>query len=114
MGGGVIIPKDGPTGGYGGSLTLSVFMSCLVAASGGLIFGYDIGISAVPEALLAAHPGADGGGAGENEYCVYDSQTLTAFTSSLYVAGLVVSLVASRVTRAMGSWVVPSSSLAPP
>ena len=33
-----------------------------------------------------------------NEYCLYDSQTLTAFTSSLYVAGL----VASRVTGAMG------------
>lgn len=37
-----------------------------------------------------------------NEYCLYDSQTLTAFTSSLYVAGLLASLVASRVTRAMG------------
>ena len=37
-----------------------------------------------------------------NEYCLYDSQTLTAFTSSLYVAGLVASLVASRVTGAMG------------
>ena len=37
-----------------------------------------------------------------NEYCLYDSQTLTAFTSSLYVAGLFSSLVASRVTRAMG------------
>lgn len=37
-----------------------------------------------------------------NEYRVYDSQTLTAFTSSLYIAGLVASLVASRVTKAMG------------
>jgi MFS transporter, SP family, sugar:H+ symporter len=45
MAGGVIVPSDGPAGGYGGGMTLSVFMSCLVAASGGLIFGYDIGIS---------------------------------------------------------------------
>jgi MFS family permease len=37
-----------------------------------------------------------------DEYCLYDSQALTAFTSSLYVAGLFASLVASRVTRAMG------------
>jgi MFS family permease len=37
-----------------------------------------------------------------NEYCIYDSQALTAFTSSLYVAGLVSSLVAARVTRVMG------------
>uniref|UniRef100_A0A453J5W8 Uncharacterized protein n=1 Tax=Aegilops tauschii subsp. strangulata TaxID=200361 RepID=A0A453J5W8_AEGTS len=30
---------------YGGELTFNVVMTCLVAASGGLIFGYDIGIS---------------------------------------------------------------------
>ncbi|CAN6269968.1 unnamed protein product [Urochloa humidicola] len=108
MAGGAIVPSDGPATDYGGSLTLSVFMSCLVAASGGLIFGYDIGISGgvsemepflkrfFPHVLkrMAAAKG--------NEYCLYDSQTLTAFTSSLYVAGLVASLVASRVTRAMG------------
>ena len=29
----------------GGELTFSVLITCLVAASGGLIFGYDIGIS---------------------------------------------------------------------
>jgi len=45
MAGGVIVPSDGPAADYGGGLTLSVFMTCLVAASGGLIFGYDIGIS---------------------------------------------------------------------
>ena len=37
-----------------------------------------------------------------NMYCVYDSQVLTLFTSSLYLAGLVSSLVASRVTAALG------------
>jgi MFS family permease len=37
-----------------------------------------------------------------NEYCIYDSQALAAFTSSLYVAGLVASLVASRVSKALG------------
>ncbi|TVU14353.1 hypothetical protein EJB05_37816, partial [Eragrostis curvula] len=37
-----------------------------------------------------------------NEYCIYDSQALAAFTSSLYVAAAVASLVASRVTRALG------------
>jgi hypothetical protein len=51
MAGGVIVPSDGPAADHGGSLTLSVFMTCLVAASGGLIFGYDIGISGLP--LLA-------------------------------------------------------------
>lgn len=28
-----------------GKMTLFVFLTCLVASSGGLIFGYDIGIS---------------------------------------------------------------------
>lgn len=37
-----------------------------------------------------------------NIYCVYDSHVLTAFTSSLYIAGLAASLVASRLTRAVG------------
>ena len=37
-----------------------------------------------------------------NMYCVYDSQVLTSFTSSLYLAGLVSSLLASRVTTALG------------
>lgn len=30
---------------YPGNLTLNVFITCMVAACGGLIFGYDIGIS---------------------------------------------------------------------
>lgn len=37
-----------------------------------------------------------------NEYCQYDSQLLTMFTSSLYLAALLSSLVASTVTRRFG------------
>lgn len=37
-----------------------------------------------------------------NQYCKFDSQTLTMFTSSLYLAALVSSLVASTVTRKLG------------
>lgn len=37
-----------------------------------------------------------------NIYCVYDSQVLTSFTSSLYIAGLAASLIASRLTAAIG------------
>lgn len=37
-----------------------------------------------------------------NQYCQYNSQTLTMFTSSLYLAALVSSLVASFVTRKFG------------
>lgn len=37
-----------------------------------------------------------------NQYCKFDSVTLTLFTSSLYLAALTSSLVASSVTRKMG------------
>lgn len=38
----------------------------------------------------------------ENNYCKYDNQGLAAFTSSLYIVGLVASLMASPVTRKYG------------
>ncbi|XP_058781950.1 sugar transport protein 5-like [Vicia villosa] len=92
----------------GGKLTLTIIISCIVAASSGLLFGYDIGISGgvttmvpflqkfFPDILRkAAETEA-------NLYCVYDSQVLTLFTSSLYLAGLVSSLAASKVTTAYG------------
>lgn len=37
-----------------------------------------------------------------SNYCKFDSQLLTAFTSSLYIAGLIASFFASSVTRAFG------------
>nr|POE46134.1 hexose carrier protein hex6 [Quercus suber] len=37
-----------------------------------------------------------------SNYCMFDSQLLTSFTSSLYVAGLMASFFASSVTRAFG------------
>ncbi|XP_054788397.1 sugar transport protein 5-like [Prosopis cineraria] len=96
------------TPGVDGRITLSVVITCIVAASSGLIFGYDIGISGgvttMPPFLEKFFPkilrkmmSAD-----INIYCVYDSQVLTLFTSSLYLAGLASSLVASRVTAAFG------------
>lgn len=37
-----------------------------------------------------------------NQYCKFDSQLLTMFTSSLYLAALVASFFASVVTRVLG------------
>ncbi|CAL0319346.1 unnamed protein product [Lupinus luteus] len=99
---------DSPAGSFDGKITLSVVVTCIVAASAGLIFGYDLGISGgvttmipflakfFPDILKKA-ASAEG-----NMYCVYDSQVLTLFTSSLYLAGLVSSTAASRVTTAVG------------
>ncbi|RWW14255.1 hypothetical protein GW17_00021984 [Ensete ventricosum] len=37
-----------------------------------------------------------------SNYCMFDSQLLTAFTASLYIAGFFASLCASKVTQAFG------------
>lgn len=39
---------------------------------------------------------------GTNQYCKFDSQLLTAFTSSLYLAALIASFFAATVTRVLG------------
>ncbi|BFG19283.1 hypothetical protein CerSpe_055570 [Prunus speciosa] len=102
---------DGPLAvtGVEGKITVSVVITCIVAASCGLIFGYDIGISGgvttMPSFLNKFFPSVlrkEAGSAPKNMYCVYDSQVLTSFTSSLYIAGLAASLVASRLARIVG------------
>lgn len=40
--------------------------------------------------------------ASTNQYCKFDSQILTLFTSSLYVAALAASLVSAPITRVFG------------
>ena len=44
MAGGAVVNTAGGKD-YPGRLTLFVFFTCVIAATGGLIFGYDIGIS---------------------------------------------------------------------
>ncbi|KAF3568809.1 hypothetical protein DY000_02010845 [Brassica cretica] len=93
---------------YQGKVTSYVIIACLVAATGGAIFGYDIGVSGgvtsmdefleeffktVYDKKKQAH---------ESNYCKYDDQGLAAFTSSLYLAGLVSTLAASPITRNYG------------
>lgn len=106
-GGGPISSGSGKA--YPGELTTYVMVTCIIAAMGGLIFGYDIGISggvtAMDPFLKKFFPSvyrkqkADDS---TNQYCKFDSQTLTMFTSSLYLAALCSSVVASWVTRRLG------------
>ncbi|KAI3458339.1 hypothetical protein Pfo_015002 [Paulownia fortunei] len=94
---------------YNGRITWIVLLSCIIAATGGLLFGYDTGItggvtSMVPF-LKKFFPGVYRKMKEDTEisnYCKFDSQLLTSFTSSLYVAGLVASFFASRVTQDYG------------
>ncbi|GAB4826854.1 Transcription factor stp1 [Ancistrocladus abbreviatus] len=94
---------------YPGNLTPFVTVTCVVAAMGGLSFGYDIGISGgvttMPPFLkkffpsvcrkLLEHTPID-------RYCQFNSQKLTMFTSSLYLAAILASMVASYITRKLG------------
>ncbi|EMS50017.1 Hexose carrier protein HEX6 [Triticum urartu] len=96
---------EGPAGGagYSGRVTSFVVLSCIVAGSGGILFGYDLGISggvtSMESFLKKFFPDVyhqmNGDKAAVSNYCRFDSELLTVFTSSLYVAGLVATLLAS-------------------
>ncbi|KAL1807543.1 hypothetical protein ACET3Z_024533 [Daucus carota] len=107
-GGGVAADSGGKR--YESHVNGFVIMTCIVAATGGLMFGYDIGISggvtSMDEFLLKFFPtvykkSKDESG-DTNQYCKFDSQLLTLFTSSLYLAALVASFIASIVNRNYG------------
>eukprot|EP00249_Psilotum_nudum_P021850 c28281_g1_i1 orf=949-2544(+) len=107
----------GPTGAVGntraaqyeGHATFYVVFACLVAATGGSLFGYDLGISGgvttMDDFLQKFFPTVyrrKEYHSHDQDYCKYNSQTLTAFTSSLYMAGLVFTFAASYTTRVYG------------
>ncbi|PUZ42154.1 hypothetical protein GQ55_9G562300 [Panicum hallii var. hallii] len=89
-------------------ITPIVIISCIMAATGGLMFGYDVGISGgvtsmddflgkfFPAVLRKKHEDKD------SNYCKYDNQGLQLFTSSLYLAGLTATFFASYTTRRLG------------
>ncbi|GKU95346.1 hypothetical protein SLEP1_g8717 [Rubroshorea leprosula] len=95
---------------YPGNLTFNVFMTCIVAASGGLIFGYDLGISGgvtsmdsfLKEFFPSVYKKESSVKPSDDQYCKFDSQILTLFTSSLYLAALASSVVSSSITRKCG------------
>ncbi|GMY27457.1 sugar transport protein 13 [Fagus crenata] len=101
----------GPSGGsdFEAKITPLVIISCIMAATGGLMFGYDVGISggvtSMPPFLKKFFPvvykktqetGLD------SNYCKYDNEGLQLFTSSLYLAALTATLFASITTRKLG------------
>ncbi|XP_043693488.1 sugar transport protein MST7-like isoform X1 [Telopea speciosissima] len=94
---------------YPGKITCYVIWACFTAAWGGLIFGYDIGISggvtSMASFLEKFFPSVyrkETINSSTNQYCKFDSMILTLFTSSLYLAALVASFFASTVTRKFG------------
>ncbi|XP_015954213.1 sugar transport protein 14 [Arachis duranensis] len=83
--------------------------TCVVGALGGSLFGYDLGVSGgvtsmddflikfFPDVYKRKHMHQK-----ETDYCKYDNQVLTLFTSSLYFSALVMTFFASYLTRKKG------------
>ncbi|CAL4992105.1 unnamed protein product [Urochloa decumbens] len=87
---------------YSGRITVFVALSCATAAMGGAIFGYDLGtsggVSSMGSFLREFFPDVYRRMQGDvhvSNYCKFDSQLLTLFTSSLYIAGLLTALLLS-------------------
>ncbi|KAF3618552.1 Sugar transport protein 1 [Capsicum annuum] len=109
MAGGHFIVHTREGGNYPGKLTWYVVITCIMAAMGGFIFGYDIGISGGVTSMdsflkcffmSVYHEQALN--TSTNQYCKFDSQLLTLFTSSLYLAALIASIGASFVSKKHG------------
>ncbi|KAF5804611.1 putative major facilitator, sugar transporter, major facilitator superfamily [Helianthus annuus] len=89
-------------------LTGQVLVCSIIAAFGGLMFGYDIGISGgvtsmdeflkkfFPDVYVKKHH------VKEDNYCKFDDQILQLFTSSLYLAAVASSFGASKCCNNYG------------
>ncbi|CAD5195963.1 unnamed protein product [Musa acuminata subsp. malaccensis] len=99
---------------FEGNITVYVVICGVIAATGGLMFGYDIGISgrdrwsggvtSMDDFLEEFFPGvyARKHKAKEDNYCKYDNQGLQLFTSSLYLAALLSTFLASELCTKRG------------
>ncbi|KAM1361152.1 hypothetical protein EV2_027096 [Malus domestica] len=83
--------------------------ACIVAALGGSLLGYDLGVSggvtSMDDFLKEFFPNIYRRKQlhlNETDYCKYNNQILTLFTSCLYFAGLISTFGASYVTRNKG------------
>uniref|UniRef100_A0A0A0L5M3 Major facilitator superfamily (MFS) profile domain-containing protein n=1 Tax=Cucumis sativus TaxID=3659 RepID=A0A0A0L5M3_CUCSA len=91
-------------------ITPVVIISCMMAASGGLMFGYDVGISGgvtsmpsfLEEFFPVVYKRTQQHVADDSNYCKYNNESLQLFTSSLYLAALIATFFASYTTRVLG------------
>ncbi|XP_071699472.1 sugar transport protein 8-like [Rutidosis leptorrhynchoides] len=89
-------------------LTGQVVVCSIIAAFGGLMFGYDIGISGGVTSMdvflkrFFHSVYVKKNHAREDNYCKFDDQYLQLFTSSLYLAAVVSSFFASKCCKKRG------------
>ncbi|KAL7113879.1 hypothetical protein ACP275_04G086600 [Erythranthe tilingii] len=100
--------NNGGGGDFPAKLTGQVILCSIIAAFGGLMFGYDIGISggvtSMDDFLLKFFRSVyeKKHRARENNYCKYDNQLLQLFTSSLYLSAVLCSWIASICCKKFG------------
>ncbi|KAK9022204.1 hypothetical protein V6N11_002488 [Hibiscus sabdariffa] len=108
MAGGVIATDSGSNQDFPGKLTGQVLICTTIAAFGGLMFGYDVGISGgvtgMDEFLMKFFPNVyiKKHHAHENNYCKFADEYLQLFTSSLYLAAIIASCAASIMCKKFG------------
>ncbi|XP_021823176.1 sugar transport protein 13-like [Prunus avium] len=90
-------------------ITPIVIFSCVLASTGGLMFGYEIaisgGVTAMPSFLKKFYPDVYASTQKlktNSNYCKYNNQSLQLFTSLLYLAALVATFFASYTTKRLG------------
>ncbi|GMJ08322.1 SUGAR TRANSPORT PROTEIN 8 [Hibiscus trionum] len=104
----VVVSDSGENTEYEGRITVYVIVCVVISAFGGLMFGYDIGISggviSMDDFLEKFFPAVYRKKihALQNNYCKFNNQVLQLFTSSLYLAALIASFVASKVCSKAG------------
>ncbi|KDD75412.1 sugar transporter, partial [Helicosporidium sp. ATCC 50920] len=112
MAGGGIVTAGGPEGleNYPGRLTGYVVFVAVMAACGGLLFGYDIGVTGGVTSMASfqekffpdVYEATTTNTGNTGPYCKYDNQVLQTFTSTMFLAGLFSSFAFGWVTRAYG------------
>lgn len=106
-------PLEGRAASYQGGLTRYVLLVAAVAASGGLQFGYNLGVTGGVEAMpsflqhffpdvYASKQAAAASPDATDPYCVFNSETLSLYTSLYFLAGLLTAPPASALTRKHG------------
>ncbi|MCO5549041.1 hypothetical protein L7F22_002507 [Adiantum nelumboides] len=89
-------------------ITAYVMFTCIMAGSGGLMYGYDLviagGISIMDDFLLKFYPTVymHKKNAKKDNYCKYNNQVFQLFSSSLYLAALTATFFASAVSKKLG------------
>ncbi|KAJ4722426.1 Sugar transport protein [Melia azedarach] len=105
---GAVVAASGDVPQFEGKITVYIIICVIIGAFGGLMFGFDIGISggvtSMDDFLKDFFPSVyrKKQHAHEDNYCKFDDQYLQLFTSCLYIAALVASFAASSACTKLG------------